>query len=174
MPISILQVAVVVLMAASVHTSDFQRIAARHKVNPVILEGICRYESNHGQFKVHHNRNGTWDVGYCQNHRYDRGDNPPPIPGDRASIQEAARELKYWRKQHQKFCVDLYQSTGQCGKRRRRKWRGMKNCHRPHPWWGHYNWGFRVLKNNYDKKVQCFIDNGFKRCKEKKWRKVSF
>lgn len=163
-----------ILIIAALKSSFFARVAERYDVDPAVLEGICRYESDSGRSKSRRNKNGTWDVGYCQNHGYSKSDEVPEIPSNRASVREAAKELRYWRKQHSRFCEKLYTETGKCGEVRSGKWRGVKNCHRPHPWWGHYNWGFRVLTNNYDRKVQCFIDNGFKKCKKKRWREVKF
>lgn len=152
----------------------FSQEATRAGINTRILKGVCHYESDFGHYLSHHNENGSWDVGYCQNHRTKKTKNHPAIPSDDASIVEAADELAYWKKQHQRFCVKLLNKTGECGSVKYGKWRGVKNCKQPHPWWGHYNWGFRVKSNNYDKKIQCFMDNGFKRCKAKQWKKISF
>jgi hypothetical protein len=152
----------------------FQREALKVGIDPVVLEGICRYESGNGFFKHHHNKNGTWDVGFCQNHRYYKGDKKPKIPTNADSIKEAAKELQYWHRHHERFCVHTLKATGKCGYTSGGKFRGMKNFKRPHPWWEHYNHGFRVLTNRYGKKVQCFINGGFKRCKKNQWRKVNF
>ena len=151
---------------ASLVWTDFVTAAARNRVNPIILEGICRYESDSGRDKLHHNRNGSWDVGYCQINRLKKTKKPPRIPSDKFSLREGAKALAYWKKQHEHFCVYKLKKTGKCG--------GMKNCRRNHAWFGHYNWGFRVLKNSYDKKVQCFIDNGLKKCKKTQWRRIRF
>ena len=161
-------------VSASPLTRIFKKEAAKSDIDPNVLEGICRYESASGVFKQHRNRNGTWDVGFCQNHRYTKGVLPPNIPSNSQSISEAAKELKYWRKQHKHFCVHTLKLTGKCGYNKYGKFRGIKNCKRPHPWWQHYNHGFRVLTNNYGKKVQCAINNKFKRCKEKQWSKLNF
>jgi hypothetical protein len=153
--------------------SYFERYAAQYGIDPVLLEGICRYESDSGRRLRYKNKNGTWDVGFCMNHR-PRSKQPPRIPSRRASIKEAARELAYWKRQHNRFCVHRYRKTGTCGSYKYGKWRGVKNCWRPHAWWGHYNWGFRVSKRRYDKKVKCFIDNGFKKCRKRQWRSTKF
>jgi len=163
-----------IIALAALSGTYFQATAKKYGVDAAVLEGICRYESGNGSKKWHRNKNKSWDIGFCQNHRTTTSDTRPKMPSDKASVREAARELLYWEKQHTKFCVKLYSSTGKCGYKKYGKWRGIKNCHRPHPWWGHYNWGFRVLKNNYDKKVQCFINNGFKKCKRKLWLQVRF
>jgi len=150
---------------------DVYTPAQKAGVNVLILEGICRYESDSGRVKVHRNKNGSWDVGYCQNHR-GKTKKQPPIPRNQSSVNEAAKELQYWYTQHQRFCVDLYKETKKCGVVRHGKWRGVKRCHKPHFWWAHYNHGFRVLSNKYDYKVNCFIKNGFKRCHPRKWGQV--
>jgi len=161
----------VLVFSGNVNTI-FIKAAAKKKVDPVVLEGICRYESGSGRSKLHHNKNGTWDVGYCQNHRYAK--QQPRIPTNRRSIREAAGELAYWKRKHQKICVELVRDTGKCYYVRYGKRRGVRNCKRPHPWWEHYNHGYRVLRNNYGKKVQCSINNNFKKCKEKQWKQISF
>jgi len=161
------------VLALIIDSTLFNTIALKYAVDPVVLEGICRYESGNGRKKYHRNKNGSWDVGFCQNHRRKRK-RRPRIPTDKASITEAARELRYWKKQHNKFCNVLYSKTKRCGSILYGKWRGVKNCWRPHPWWAHYNWGFRILRNNYDKKVQCFINNKFQKCKKTQWRMITF
>lgn len=155
-------------------SSVFKAQAKAKKVNPVVLEGICRYESGNGRVKHHHNKNGTWDVGFCQNHRYSTKDTAPAIPTNEESVKEAAVELSYWAKQHERFCVKMVEETGECGFQGAKKWIGVKNCKKPHPWWSHYNHGFRVLNNDYAQKVQCFIDNNFKKCKKNQWTTISF
>lgn len=155
-------------------SSLVSEIAFKSGVDPSILEAICRYESNSGRKLTHHNKNGTWDVGYCQNHRYSTSDKHPRIPSTKASVKEAAKEIKYWKRQHEKFCVKMKTNTGRCGSIRGKKWVGIKNCHRPHPFWVHYNHGFRVLRNNYAQKVQCFMNNKNRMCKKNQWKKINF
>jgi len=165
--------ALVFVVSTGPTTADFQYEAAKRGINPTVLAGICHYESDFGRVKVNKNKNGTWDVGYCQNNtkrlRY-----VPKVPSDQVSVQKAAKELRYWKRQHNRFCVHLRKRTGKCGKMMYGDWVGIKNCKRPHPWWAHYNWGFRVVRNNYGRRIQCFINSGFKRCSRKKWRRVSF
>jgi hypothetical protein len=142
-------------------------------IDPAVVEGICRHESGDGRRLVNKNKNGTWDVGYCQNNmpatRY-----RPRIPSTSESIALAVKELSYWKKQHNRFCVKMVQRWGSCGFIKYGQWWGIKNCRRAHPWWAHYNWGFRVLRNNYDKKVQCRINNNFKWCKRSQWKIIKF
>jgi len=159
---------------ASPPSKLFQKEALRVGIDPVVLEGICRHESGNGMFKHHHNKNGTWDVGFCQNHRYTKSKKKPRIPTNAQSIREAAKELQYWHRQHERFCVHTLATTGKCGVVKHGKFRGIKNCKRPHPWWEHYNHGFRVLTNQYGKKAQCAMNNDFKRCKKKQWSKINF
>lgn len=133
-----------------------------------ILNGVCAYESDHGRILYHKNRNGSWDVGFCMNHR-GPSDERPPIPSKRASYKEAERELRYWKKMHSKFCVRHYLLTGTCGEVKYGKWRGVRNCQRKHSWWSHYNTGFRVFsKDRYGARVACFIKSGFKKCSQEK------
>ena len=150
---------------------DFHTPAYNQGVDPKVVEGVCRYETDSGRVKVHHNRNGSWDVGYCQNHRK-VSKRQPRIPKDQASVNEAAKELRYWARQHKRFCVDMVRETNKCGKVIHGKWRGIRNCKRPHYWFIHYNHGFRVNKDTYDKKVACFIENGFKKCPKKRWKRM--
>lgn len=150
---------------------DFAAAAAEHNIPKKLLEGICKYESDSGRVKHYKNRNGSWDVGLCQNHRK-KSAKRPKVPNDIDSVAEAAEELAYWRKAHNKFCVKHYKKTGQCGYVRYGKFRGVKNCTRNHFWWEHYNHGFRVLKNEYGRKAKCFMEKGNKKCKEKEWKKV--
>lgn len=164
---------VVLLFLSSATQKYFERYAALWKVELLLLEGICRYESDSGRILVHKNKNGSWDVGYCMNHRK-KSKNIPKIPSRASSIREAAKELAYWERQHNKYCVKLYEEKGKCGIYTRGKWRGVKDCWRPHFWWAHYNWGYRVLQNNYGHKVQCFIDNKFKKCDKNRWQTVNF
>jgi len=159
---------------ARVKTSYFQSVARKYNLNPTTLEGICHFESGFGRKKVLYNKNGTWDVGYCQNNSQKRSKRRPPIPSDSMSVVLAAKELVYWKKWHNHFCVNTLKKRGTCGYMKWGKWRGIHNCRRPHPWWGHYNWGFRVARNNYDKKIQCFINKGFRWCKTREWRKIRF
>jgi hypothetical protein len=164
----------VILLQLVTGDSIFTKPAQNRGLDPVLLKGICLYESGGRAQQAHRNRNGTWDVGYCQNHRR-RSAEAPRIPSKRASIWEGARELAKWKRVHNKLCVKHYQATGTCGNYSRDgRFRGVKNCHRPHLWFGHYNWGYRILKNNYDRKVSCLINNNFKRCKEEQWRKVKY
>lgn len=151
----------------------FDASAQRHEINPLLLEGVCRFESDHGRVKRHKNYNGSWDVGFCMNHRAP-SKHPPRIPNPRASIKEAAWELAYWKQQHRKYCVRMLNQEGRCGKVVYGKWRGVSKCWRPHPYYAHYNHGFRVLKNGYAKRVACYITNGFKRCKKRRWQKINF
>jgi hypothetical protein len=149
----------------SISAPNFRGPAAKRGIDPLVLEGICRYESAGGRILSHQNKNGTWDVGYCMNHRR-KTLKRPRIPSKQRSVNEAAYELSKWQAAHKKYCLKLLQEKGHCGP--------MKWCQRPHPWWEHYNHGYRVLKNGYAKRVQCFINKGFKRCKRKEWRKISF
>lgn len=148
---------------------DFAAAAAEHNIPKKLLEGICKYESDSGRVKHHKNRNGSWDVGLCQNHR-GKSTKRPRIPSDIDSVEEAAEELAYWKKAHNKFCVKHYNKTGKCGYVKHGKFRGVKDCTRNHHWFSHYNHGFRVLSNNYDSKVHCFMNNNFKKCSSKKWK----
>ena len=160
-----------VATTSSAQSLDFHTPAHKKGISPKVLEGICRYESDSGRLKVNHNRNGSWDVGFCQNHR-GVSKRQPKIPADQASIREASKEAQYWHRQHERFCINHYAETGECGSVIYGKWRGVKNCQRPHFWWSHYNHGFRVLKNNYDRKVACFIKNGFKKCSKQEWKQI--
>ena len=155
-----------VLAATAAVSRDYRTPAKKYGVDPTVLEGLCRYESGNGRKKIHHNKKGSWDVGLCQNHRSKRTNKRPRIPSDKDSIREGAKELAYWKKQHQRFCIEGLANTGSCGP--------VKNCRRNHGWFGHYNWGFRVLSNHYDQKVQCFINNGFKKCEKREWKKIRF
>lgn len=144
----------------------FLAAAHSHNIDPTVLEGICRYETDSGRVLVHHNRNGSWDVGYCQNHR-PPSSRRPPIPNQIDSIFEAAGELAYWKRQHRRFCVHMLNKRGTCGKVIYGKWRGITSCRRDHKWFSHYNWGFRVLRNGYDRGVKCFIKKGFEKCRQR-------
>jgi hypothetical protein len=150
---------------------NFAEIANKYGVSAALLESVCRYESDSGRIKHYKNNNGTWDVGLCMNHRK-KSKKRPKIPGDVASVTEAAKELVMWRKVHNKYCVKHYNKTKTCGVIRRGKFRGVKNCTRNHHWFHHYNSGNRVLKNNYGNKVYCFMKNNNKKCSEKKWKKM--
>jgi hypothetical protein len=152
---------------------DFVTAAKKHNIEPRLLEAICRFESGHGRFKYHKNRNGSWDVGLCQNHR-GVSENRPAIPANHISVKEAAKELAYWKREHNKYCVALYSASGACGKTINGKWRGVKNCHRPHPYWSHYNHGYRVLRNGYAKRVACFMLSGLRKCSKQEWKKINF
>lgn len=160
------------IIVAGLSSGTFEKVASKYSVDSTILEGICRYESDSGRVKHHQNKNGTWDVGYCQNHLYYTGDEVPEIPSDRKSAKKAAKELKYWKHQHKRFCVDMVKETGECGFSSGKKWIGVKNCKKPHHYFSHYNHGFRVLSNNYGHKVYCFVENGFNRCSKEEWRKL--
>lgn len=137
--------------------------AANYNVDPVALEGICRYESDHGRVLAHQNKNGSWDVGFCQNHR-PKSNTRPPIPTITESIFEAAEELAYWKHQHTRFCVKMYNRRETCGFRKYGSWHGIKRCWRDHSYIAHYNHGFRVLANNYGRKVLCLMNNNFQKC----------
>lgn len=137
-------------------------------VSNKILNGVCAYESDNGRILHHKNRNGSWDVGFCMNHRGD-SEERPPIPSKEASYKEAEKELRYWKRMHFKFCVHHYLLTGECGEVKHGKWRGVKNCQRKHSWWSHYNTGFRVFgRDRYGARVACFIKSGFKKCSQEK------
>lgn len=154
------------IIFANLSAADFAVAAAKYGVDATILEGICRYESDSGRIKLHRNKNGSWDVGYCQKNYGKKRQKKPKVPHDKVSLRQGAKALVYWKRQHERFCVRRLTKTGKCG--------AVKGCRRSHAWFGHYNWGFRVLKNGYDKKIRCFIDNGFKKCKRKVWRKIRF
>jgi hypothetical protein len=94
------------------------------------------------------------------------------MPNDVDSVAEAAEELAYWYKAHNKFCVRLHKKTGRCGTVKYGKFRGVKNCTRRHHWFHHYNSGFRVLSNDYSSKVYCYMNNNHKKCNNKKWKKM--
>lgn len=150
---------------------NFADQAKKFNVSEKILESICRYESDSGRIKHHKNKNGTWDIGLCQNHRK-KSKRRPKMPSDIDSVAEAAEELAYWYRAHRKFCVKLYQKTGRCGNISGGKFRGVKNCTRNHHWFHHYNSGFRVLLNDYGNKVYCYMNNNFKKCSKKKWKRM--
>jgi len=153
--------------------SDVNSAATESGIDAQVLEGVCRFESGNGKFLTHHNRNGTWDVGYCQNHRYFSGNKHPRVPTVLQSVKEAAKELKYWKKQHNRFCVKLRKETGKCGFTRGSKWIGIKNCQRKHHWYHHYNSGFKGnISSGYGDRVHCFIKNKFKRCTKKQWKSL--
>lgn len=153
-------------IASNLVSGDFTAPAAKYNVDPTILEGICRYESDSGRIRLRQNKNGSWDVGYCQKNYRGKREKPPKIPSNKTSLRQGAKALAYWKKQHKRFCIKGLAESGKCG--------AIKNCRRNHAWFGHYNWGFRVLKNGYDRKIQCFIDNNFRKCKKKRWRKIRF
>ncbi len=155
-----------IVYAASLVTADFVTAAEKYGIDATILEGVCRYESDSGRTKLNQNKNGSWDVGYCQKNYGKKRQKKPKIPSNKTSLRQGAKALAYWKEQHQRFCVKGLAKTGKCG--------SVKNCRRNHAWFGHYNWGFRVLKNGYDRKVHCFINNGFRKCKRKVWRKIRF
>ena len=152
-----------VFLMSQLSTYDYE--AKKNDIDPIVLEGICRYESDNGRILFYRNKNGSFDVGFCMNNR--RMGEPETIPTKKQSIKEAAKELKYWKRQHERFCVKMLIETGKCGfTSSSGRWHGIKNCKRPHPWWAHYNWGFRTSNNGYDRRVMCFMKNGFKKCKK--------
>lgn len=150
---------------------DYQTPAKKYGISAKLLEAVCRYESDHGRVLKYKNKNGTWDVGFCMNHR-GKSKFAPKIPSPQASIEEAAKELAYWKKHHTKYCVHLLENKGVCGTVKHGKWRGINNCRKPHHWFHHYNSGFRVLRNYYGSKVYCLSKNGFKKCQVAEWKRL--
>lgn len=140
------------------------------EVNKTLIH-LCKYESDKGRLLHHHNKNNTWDVGYCMNHK-GVSKHMPNIPSRKQSIKEGLKELKLWRKVHNKYCVHLYNNKKVCHIKKNKRKIGVKNCNRKHVWYSHYNHGYRVLKNNYSFKVKCYIDNNNKKCSKKEWNKT--